>query len=96
MNQILDRNTINWLAILAVASYTLVFIIILTGENKLENKLLAKNDQLWLELKTQTAETIRERGRAESLKIELEELQARTNSLFDPQVLTPSEKKKKK
>jgi hypothetical protein len=73
-----------------------VFIVILIGENKLQNKLLVKNDQLWVDLKEQTVESIKAKAKAESLRLELEDLQSRTRELFDPQVLTPSEKKKKK
>lgn len=96
MNQIFNKTTINWLAMLAIASYTVVFIVILIGENKLQNKLLVKNDQLWVDLKEQTVESIKAKAKAESLRLELEDLQSRTRELFDPQVLTPSEKKKKK
>ena len=84
-----DLNILQTMALMLVSG---VFGVLLAGEHKLNKQLIKENDSLWSEVLSKTVDAIKAQEESKTLKAELEE----KKEFFDPAVLTPSEKKKKK
>jgi len=92
----MNKDTVISLQTMAIMLLSGVFGILLAGEHKLNKQLIKENDSLWSEVLSKTVDAIKAQEESKTLKAELEAKSEELKAFFDPAILTPSEKKKKK